>query len=92
MIKATYEIKLVGVKKALPAIHAQFIKVGNVIIFDRGVKCTVIKKEWSSTGGSIYFTLQPVDGGEVTRRRFGSDRLLVVEGVELKKPNWYYAV
>ena len=72
-------VKLQGIHGQQPAIPTKELKVGDFVIWNYGYKSEVVEIIPSKTGKTITFMLKSLESGNVSARKMGADRLVVVE-------------
>lgn len=80
-------IKLQGISGQQEGTATKDLKVGDVIVWNYGLKDEVVEIIPSKTGKIITFMLKSHQDGLVRSRKMGADRLVVVEkksGEDLK--------
>lgn len=75
-------VKLQGIPGYLKGTPVKAVKPGDVIMWNYGYTSTVISTEASKTGKTYTVTLRSDDSGNISPRKMGADRLVVIkEGV-----------
>lgn len=72
-------IKLQGISGQQAGTKAEDLKVGNVIVWNFGYKSEVVAINPSKTGKTITFMLKSFESGNISPRKMGAKRLVVVE-------------
>ena len=72
-------VKLQGIYGQQTGTPTKDIKVGDVIIWNYGYKSEVVEIIPSKTGKTITFMLKSLESGNISSRRMGAERLVVVE-------------
>lgn len=78
-------IKLQGIYGTKEGTPTKNLKVGDVIIWNYGYKSEVVEIIPSKTGKTITFMLKSFESGNISPRKMGADRLVVVEEKEEKQ-------
>lgn len=79
-------IKLQGISGQQEGTTTKDLKVGDVIIWNYGMKSEVVEIIPSKTGKTITFMLRSYQDGEIRSRKMGSERLVVVEKKQREEP------
>lgn len=79
-------IKLQGIYGTKEGTPTKKLKVGDVIVWNYGYKSEVIEIIPSKTGKTITFMLKSFESGNISPRKMGSDRLVVVEKKKEEEP------
>lgn len=79
-------VKLQGIHGQQPAIPTKDLKIGDVIIWNYGYKSEVVEIIPSKTGKTITFMLKSLESGNISARKMGADRLVVVEKKQEEEP------
>lgn len=82
----TNTIKLQGISGQQKGTATKNLKIGDVIIWNFGIKSEVVEIIPSKTGKTITFMLKSHQDGEIRSRRMGADRLVVVEIKQAEEP------
>lgn len=72
-------VKLQGIHGEKDGTQAKNLKIGDVIIWNYGYKSEVMEILPSKTGKTITFMLKSFESGNITHRKMGAERLVVVE-------------
>ena len=72
-------VKLQGIRGQQNGTAAKNLKIGDVIIWNYGYKSEVVEFIPSKTGKTITFMLRSFETGNISPRKMGADRLVVVE-------------
>ena len=72
-------VKLQGIHGRKKGTPTKDIKVGDVIVWNFGYKSEVVEINPSKTGKTITFMLRSFESGNISPRRMGAERLVVVE-------------
>ena len=72
-------IKLQGIHGAQKGTPTKKLKVGDVLIWNYGYKSEVMEIIPSKTGKTFTFMLKSLESGNISPRKMGADRLVVVE-------------
>lgn len=79
-------IKLQGISGRQAGTKAEDLKIGDVIIWNFGYKSEVVEITPSKTGKTITFMLKSFESGNVSARKMGAERLVVVEKQQEEEP------
>lgn len=79
-------VKLQGIYGAQKGTPTKNLKVGDVIVWNYGYKSEVIEIIPSKTGKTITFMLKSFESGNVSPRKMGADRLVVIEEKKPEEP------
>ena len=79
-------IKLQGIYGTKEGTPTKNLKVGDIIVWNYGYKSEVIEIIPSKTGKTITFMLKSFESGNISTRKMGSDRLVVVEKKKEEEP------
>lgn len=79
-------IKLQGISGQQKGTATKNLKIGDVIIWNFGMKSEVVEIIPSKTGKTITFMLKSHQDGEIRSRKMGADRLVVVEKKQAEEP------
>ena len=79
-------IKLQGIYGTKEGTPTKNLKVGDIIVWNYGYKSEVIEIIPSKTGKTITFMLKSFESGNISPRKMGSDRLVVVEKKKEEEP------
>lgn len=82
----TNTVKLQGIHGAQKGTPTKNLKVGDVIVWNYGYKSEVVEIIPSKTGKTITFMLKSFDSGNISPRKMGSDRLVVIEEKKQEEP------
>lgn len=81
----TNTIKLQGIYGAKEGTPTKDLKVGDVLVWNYGYKSEVVEIIPSKTGKTITFMMKSLESGNISPRKMGADRLVVVEEKEEKQ-------
>lgn len=79
-------VKLQGIYEAKEGTPTKNLKVGDVLIWNYGYKSEVVEILPSKTGKTITFMLKSLESGNISARKMGADRLVVVEEKQEEEP------
>ena len=79
-------IKLQGIHGAQKGTPTKELKVGDVLIWNYGYKSEVMEIIPSKTGKTFTFMLKSLESGNISPRKMGADRLVVVEEKHEEEP------
>ena len=79
-------IKLQGIHEAQKGTPTKKLKVGDVLIWNYGYKSEVMEIIPSKTGKTFTFMLKSLESGNISPRKMGADRLVVVEEKQEEEP------
>lgn len=79
-------VKLQGISGQQTGTPAKYLKVGDIIIWNYGYKSEVVELIPSKTGKTITFMLKSFESGNVSARKMGAERLVVVEQKQEEEP------
>lgn len=79
-------VKLQGIAGHKEGTPAKELKIGNVIVWNFGYKSEVVDIVPSKTGKTITFMLKSLDSGNISPRKMGADRLVVIETRKQEEP------
>lgn len=79
-------IKLQGIHGHRKGTPTKDLKVGDILIWNYGYKSEVMEILPSKTGKTITFMLKSLESGNISPRKMGADRLVVVEEKAEKEP------
>ena len=79
-------IKLQGIHGAQKGTPTKELKVGDVLIWNYGYKSEVMEIIPSKTGKTFTFMLKSLESGNISPRKMGADRLVVVEEKQEEEP------
>ena len=79
-------IKLQGIHGAQKGTPTKKLKVGDVLIWNYGYKSEVMEIIPSKTGKTFTFMLKSLESGNISPRKMGADRLVVVEEKQEEEP------
>lgn len=79
-------IKLQGISGQQEGTAAKNLKIGDVIIWNFGMKSEVVEIMPSKTGKTITFMLKSHQDGEIRSRKMGAETLVVVEKKQQEEP------
>lgn len=79
-------IKLQGIYGTKEGTPTKKLKVGDVLIWNYGYKSEVVEILPSKTGKTITFMMKSLESGNISPRKMGSDRLVVVEEKQEEEP------
>lgn len=72
-------VKLQGIYGQQPGTPVKNLKIGDILIWNFGYKSEVIELIPSKTGKTITAMLKSFESGEISPRKMGAQRLVVVE-------------
>ena len=72
-------VKLQGIHGEQKGKPTKNLKVGDVIVWNYGYKSEVVEIIPSKTGKTINFMLKSFESGNISPRKMGADRLVVIE-------------
>ena len=75
----TNTVKLQGISGQKQGTPTKDLKVGDVLIWNYGMKSEVVEIIPSKTDKTITFVLKSYEDGQIRSRKMGADRLVVVE-------------
>lgn len=79
-------IKLQGISGQQEGTATKNLKIGDVIVWNYGMKSEVVEIIPSKTGKTITFMLKSHQDGEIRSRKMGAERLVVVEKKQEEEP------
>lgn len=79
-------VKLQGIYGAKEGTPTKNLKVGDVLIWNYGYKSEVVEIIPSKTGKTITFMLKSLESGNISTRKMGVNRLVVVEKKQEVEP------
>ena len=79
-------VKLQGIYGAQKGTPTKDLKVGDVIVWNYGYKSEVVEIIPSKTGKTITFMLKSFESGNISPRKMGADRLVVIEDKNQYEP------
>ena len=79
-------IKLQGIHGEQKGTPTKNLKVGDVIVWNFGYKSEVVEIIPSKTGKTITFMLKSFESGNISPRKMGADRLVVIEEKKQEEP------
>ena len=79
-------VKLQGIHGAQKGTQTKNLKVGDVIVWNYGYKSEVVEIIPSKTGKTITFMLKSFESGNISNRKMGADRLVVIEEKKQEDP------
>ncbi len=82
----TNAIKLQGIGEQPEGIATKNLKIGDVIVWNYGMKSEVVEIMPSKTGKTITFMLKSHQDGEIRSRKMGAERLVVVKKKQQEEP------
>lgn len=82
----TNTIKLQGIGEQQEGTATKNLKIGDVIVWNYGMKSEVVEIMPSKTGKTITFMLKSHQDGEIRSRKMGAERLVVVEKKQKEEP------
>lgn len=82
----TNTIKLQGISGHQEGTATKNLKIGDVIVWNYGMKSEVVDTIPSKTGKTITFMLKSHQDGEIRSRKMGAERLVVVEKKQPEEP------
>ena len=78
-------VKLQGIHGEKQGTPTKDLKVGDVLIWNYGYKSEVVEIIPSKSGKTITFMIKSLESGNISSRKMGADRLVVVEEREEKQ-------
>ena len=82
----TNTVKLQGIHGEQKGTPTKDLKVGDVIVWNYGYKSEVVEIIQSKTGKTITFMLKSFESGNISPRKMGADRLVVIEEKKQEEP------
>ena len=82
----TNTVKLQGIYGAQKGTPTKDLKVGDVIVWNYGYKSEVVEIIPSKTGKTITFMLKSFESGNISPRKMGADRLVVIDERKQEEP------
>lgn len=82
----TNTVKLQGISGQQTGTPTKLLKIGDIIIWNFGYKSEVVGIEPSKTGKTITFMLKSFESGNISPRKMGAERLVVVEEKQEEEP------
>lgn len=82
----TNTIKLQGISGQQEGTETKNLKIGDVIVWNYGMKSEVVEIIPSKTGKTITFMLKSRQDGEIRSRKMGAERFVVVEKKQQEEP------
>ena len=82
----TNTVKLQGIHGAQKGTPTKNLKVGDVIVWNYGYKSEVVEIIPSKTGKTITFMLKSFESGNISPRKMGADRLVVIDDRKQEEP------
>ena len=82
----TNTVKLQGIHGAQKGTPTKNLKVGDVIVWNYGYKSEVVEIIPSKTGKTITFMLKSFESGNISPRKMGADRLVVIDERKQEEP------
>lgn len=79
-------IKLQGIYGHHEGTATKDLKIGDVIVWNYGYKSEVVEIIPSKTGKTITFMLKSFENGNISPRKMGAERLVVVEKKQEAEP------
>lgn len=79
-------VKLQGIYGAKKGTPTKDLKVGDVLVWNYGYKSEVVEIIPSKTGKTITFMMKSLESGNISPRKMGADRLVVVEERQEEEP------
>ena len=83
---ATNTVKLQGIHGEKQGTPTKDLKVGDVLIWNYGYKSEVVEILPGKTGKTITFMMKSLESGNISPRKMGADRLVVVEEKQEEEP------
>lgn len=80
------KIKLQGISGQQEGTATKNLKIGDVIVWNYGMKSEVVEIIPSKTGKTITFMLKSHQDGEIRSRKMGAERLVVIEKKQQGEP------
>ena len=82
----TNTVKLQGIHGEQKGTPTKDLKVGDVIVWNYGYKSEVVEIIPSKTGKTITFMLKSFESGNISPRKMGADRLVVIDERKQEEP------
>lgn len=82
----TSTVKLQGIHGEQKGTQTKNLKVGDVIVWNYGYKSEVVEIIPSKTGKTITFMLKSFESGNISPRKMGADRLVVIDERKQEEP------
>lgn len=79
-------VKLQGIHGEKKGTPTKELKIGDIIIWNFGYKSEVVEITPSKTGKTITFMLKSLESGNISPRKMGADRLVVIEEKKQEEP------
>ena len=79
-------VKLQGIHGEKKGTQTKDLKIGDIIVWNYGYKSEVVEIIPSKTGKTITFMLKSFDSGNISPRKMGADRLVVIEEKKQEEP------
>ena len=79
-------VKLQGIHGAQKGTPTKNLKVGDVIVWNYGYKSEVVEIIPSKTGKTITLMLKSFESGNISPRKMGADRLVVIDERKQEEP------
>lgn len=79
-------VKLQGIHGEQKGTPTKKLKVGDVIVWNYGYKSEVVEIIPSKTGKTITFMLKSFESGNISPRKMGADRFVVIEEKKQEEP------
>ena len=79
-------VKLQGIHGEHKGTPTKDLKVGDVIVWNYGYKSEVVEIIPSKTGKTITFMLKSFESGNISPRKMGADRLVVIDESKQEEP------
>ena len=79
-------VKLQGIHGEQKGTPTKDLKVGDVIVWNYGYKSEVVEIIPSKTGKTITFMLKSFESGNISPRKMGADRLVVIDERKQEEP------
>lgn len=82
----TNTVKLQGISGLQKGTKTKDLKIGDIIIWNFGYKSEIVEINPSKTGKTITFMLKSFESGNITPRKMGAEKLVVIEEKQEDEP------
>ena len=82
----TNTVKLQGISGQQKGTKTKDLKIGDIIIWNFGYKSEIVEINPSKTGKTITFMLKSFESGNITPRKMGAEKLVVIEEKQEDEP------
>ncbi len=82
----TNTVKLQGISGQQKGTKTKDLKIGDIIIWNFGYKSEIVEINPSKTGKTITFMLKSFESGNITLRKMGAEKLVVIEEKQEDEP------